>query len=352
MQGKTLNESAAELLRAGRSFALAVIVSQDGSTPRESGSKMLILPESIVGTIGGGSTEAAVMERGREDLRAGRAFRFVQFDMSGQNNSDAEPICGGSTEVLIARIDASDAMNLAVFEAAVKAEREGIPAWMYYIADENEGAACPFQLAVNVGGEITGKLHGAEKRLRYLMSSPLHAAIHGEKADGVRYIADEIGALSVMYLFGAGHVSMEVARLAVGLGFRTVVFDDRAEYANEQRFPGCEVVVLEDFRKIPNLPAGPNTYILIITRGHAHDRTVLRWALGKSAGYIGMIGSRTKREATYKSLEAEGFSMEKMRDVACPIGLSIGAKTPAEIAVSIMAEIIQVRSGGGKEEKT
>ncbi len=110
-------------------------------------------------------------------------------------------------------------------------------------------------------------------------------------------------------------------------------------------------MVLEDFYNIPDLPAGPDTYILIITRGHAHDKTVLRWALGKNAGYLGMIGSRTKRDATYRSLESEGVAKEKLRDVACPIGLSIGAKTPAEIAVSIMAEIIQVRSGGGKEEK-
>jgi xanthine dehydrogenase accessory factor len=236
MLGKSLNESACELLRTGRSFVLAVIVEQDGSTPRESGAKMLILPESIAGTIGGGPTEGAVMSLAREDLRAEKSFRFVSFDMSGKDQSDAEPICGGSTEVLIARIDASDETTLAVFEAAVKAEREGIPAWMYYIADENEGAACPFQLAVNLGGEIIGKLYGNEKRLRYLMSSPLHAAMHGEKADGVRYIADEVGLTSVMYLFGCGHVSVEVARLAVGLGFRTVVFDDRAEYANEQRF--------------------------------------------------------------------------------------------------------------------
>jgi xanthine dehydrogenase accessory factor len=137
----------------------------------------------------------------------------------------------------------------------------------------------------------------------------------------------------------------------VGLGFWTVVFDDRAEYANEQRFPGCEIVVLDDFRRLPELAVGDNTYILIITRGHAHDKTVLRWALGKDAKYLGMIGSRTKRDATYNSLEKEGFSMEKMRDVACPIGLPIGARTPAEIAVSIMAEVIQVRCGLGKERR-
>ncbi len=250
---------------------MAVIISQDGSTPRESGSKMLILPESIVGTIGGGPTEGAVIALGRENLRDGRAFRFVRFDMSGKNNSDEEPICGGSSEVLIARIDASDEMNLAVFEAAVKAEREGIPAWMYYIADENDGAACPFQLAVNVGGEITGKLHGSEKRLRYLMSSPLHAAVHGEKADGVRYIADAVGSLSVMYLFGAGHVSVEVARLAVGLGFGRG-FRRPGGVCVEQRFPCCDVDVWRISVNPCSHPQAktPNSSS---SRGHAHDRT-------------------------------------------------------------------------------
>ncbi len=351
MLNQTIHESAVELLRTGRSFVLAMIISQEGSTPRESGAKMLILPKEITGTIGGGPTEGAVMQAARKLLREGGPVLVLDFDMSGANSADAEPICGGSTEVLIARIGAEDESNLTVFEAAMRAEREGIPSWLYYIVDENAGAACPFQMAINVNGELLGRLEGNEKYFRYLMSSPLHVAMHGEKANGVRFIAERVGALDIMYLFGGGHVSVEVARLAVGLGFRTVVFDDRAEYANEQRFPGCEIIVLEDFRRLPELPVGDNTYILIITRGHAHDKTVLRWALGKEAKYLGMIGSRTKRDMTYSALEKEGFSMEKMRDVACPIGLPIGARTPAEIAVSILAEVIQVRCGLGKERR-
>ena len=351
MSQLTLCEEAVRLLRQGIGFAYAVIIAQDGSTPRESGAKMLVLPDSIVGTIGGGPMEGSVMATARKLLVDGRTMTVERYDMSGTPDANTDCICGGANEVLIARVDAADPMNLAVFEAAAKAEYVGIPAWLYYVIDENEGAEQPFTLAANVGGEITGRLHGNEKRMRYLMSSPLHAAVHGEKSDGVRYVADAVGMLSVMYLFGGGHVSVEVARLAVNLGFRVTVVDDRDEFANEQRFPGCDCVVLDDFRDMPNFQTGGGTYLLIITRGHAHDRTVLEWALKKEAKYVGMIGSHIKRDATYKALLAEGYDRDRLRAVACPIGNAIGAKTPAEIAVSIMAELIQVRNLGKIEDK-
>jgi xanthine dehydrogenase accessory factor len=138
-------------------------------------------------------------------------------------------------------------------------------------------------------------------------------------------------------------VSQEVAKLAVGTGFNVTVVDDRAEYANASRFPDCRCVVVEDFTKLPDFPVDESSYVIIMTRGHSYDRDVLRWALGKSPRYLGRIGSRSKRDATYKALEKEGFSMEKMLAVKCPVGLPINAETPAEIAVSIMAEVIAER---------
>jgi xanthine dehydrogenase accessory factor len=341
----SIYQSAAELLRRGVGFAYAVIILQDGSTPRESGAKMLILPDRIVGTIGGGPMEGSVMAEARKLLRDGGAMRLVQYDMSGRGNAEDDPICGGLNEVFIARIDAGSPSGLAVFEAAARAEQDGIPAWMYYVIDENEGAEAPCLITVNVDGEIVGELRGNEKKLRYMMESPLRTAVHGESRDGVRYVADRVGSISVMYIFGGGHGSLEIARLAQGLGFRVVVLDDREEFANTQRFPGCETMVLEDFRHIPDFPVGGNTYLVIVTRGHAHDRVTLQWALGKKPKYTGMIGSRVKRDQTYKSLEEAGWDRALLDAVHCPIGLAIGAKTPAEIAVSIMAEIIQIKNG-------
>jgi len=349
MSELTLNAAAVQLLRDKKTFAYAVIVSQNGSTPRENGAKMLILPDSIAGTIGGGPMEGAVMARARQMLADGTPMHLEHYDMSGSGDpDDLDSICGGDCEVLIALIAPTE-LSLAVFEAAAHAETAGIPAWLFYVLDEAPGAETPFLLAANVDGQIIGLPDSRknDKKLLHLLSTPLHAAVHGENADGKRVIADAVGMLSVMYLFGGGHVSVEVARLAVNLGFRVTVMDDREEFANSTRFPGCRCIVLDDFDHIPELPCGKGTYVLIITRGHAHDRTVLEWALRRSPEpkYLGMIGSRIKRDATYESLAKEGYDMAKMRAVACPIGLEIAAKTPAEIAVSIMGEIIQVRAG-------
>ncbi len=341
----SLNRSAVELLERGEDFAYAVIIAQEGSTPRENGTKMLILPESIVGTIGGGPMEFTVINAGRKMLAEKGTMSVIRYDMSGNTeNPDEDCICGGICEVMLVRIAAEDPANLAVFREAARAELEGLPAWLYYILDENEGAKDPFVLAINVDGRVTGDLHGRDAALGHLLESPLLAAVHGEKNDGTRMVSDRVGALNVMYLFGGGHVSLEVARLAVGLGFRVVVFDNLEEFANPARFPGCEVEVLEDFSRIPDLPVGGGTYVLIITRGHANDRVVLQWALDRNPRYIGMIGSRVKRDATYARLESEGYDRAKMEAVHCPIGLSINAKTPAEIAVSVMAEIIQIKN--------
>jgi len=149
------------------------------------------------------------------------------------------------------------------------------------------------------------------------------------------------------FLFGAGHVSQQLAKLTQMVEFRTVVLDDRAEFANQDRFPGADKVhVLDRFENaFSGLSPDSNSFIVILTRGHSHDRTVLAQALRTQAGYIGMIGSHRKRDTIYQSLRDEGFTKADLDRVHCPIGLDIGGETPEEIAVSIVAEMIEVRSG-------
>ncbi|MFW6373912.1 MAG: XdhC family protein, partial [Thermodesulfobacteriota bacterium] len=149
------------------------------------------------------------------------------------------------------------------------------------------------------------------------------------------------------FLFGAGHVSRQLAKLTQMVEFRTVVLDDRSEFANRDRFPGVDQVhVLDRFENtFSGLSTDSNSFIVILTRGHSHDRTVLAQALRTQAGYIGMIGSHRKRDTIYRSLRDEGFTTADLDRVHCPIGLDIGGETPEEIAVSIVAEMIEVRSG-------
>jgi len=147
--------------------------------------------------------------------------------------------------------------------------------------------------------------------------------------------------VSELLLFGAGHVAQSVAKIAAMAGFEVTVVDDREAYANRERFPSAANVVVAEFDKaLKNVSPRENSYIVIVTRGHRDDMRILRWAVATTARYVGMIGSRRKVAALYKELEKEGISATAFERVNAPVGLEIGAVTPEEIAVAIVAELI------------
>lgn len=145
----------------------------------------------------------------------------------------------------------------------------------------------------------------------------------------------------VLYLFGAGHVATNVYKVARVAGFDVIVVDDREAYANRERFPDAREVIAEDFEQaMSRLMPTESSYVVIVTRGHRDDMRVLRWAVQTPARYIGMIGSKRKVISIYKELEREGLAPELFDRVMAPVGLEIGAVTPEEIAVSVVAEMI------------
>lgn len=152
--------------------------------------------------------------------------------------------------------------------------------------------------------------------------------------------------VQTLYLFGAGHVSVNVYRVACMVGFEVVVIDDRDSYANRERFPEAKDIYSEDFeRTLSQLAPNHSSYLVIVTRGHRDDMRILRWAVETQAKYIGMIGSQRKIIAIYKQLRQDGIAAEKLARVYAPVGLEIGAITPEEIAISIVAEMIAIRRG-------
>jgi xanthine dehydrogenase accessory factor len=152
--------------------------------------------------------------------------------------------------------------------------------------------------------------------------------------------------VQTLYLFGAGHVSVNVYCGARMAGFEVVVVDDRESYANRERFPEAKDVYADDFEQVlSQLAPNYSSYLVIVTRGHRDDMRVLRWAVETPAKYIGMIGSERKVIAIYKQLDKEGISPEKLARVYAPIGVDIGAITPEEIAIAIVAEMIAIRRG-------
>jgi len=147
-----------------------------------------------------------------------------------------------------------------------------------------------------------------------------------------------------LYVFGAGHVSVNLYRIARSAGFDVTVVDDRESYANRERFPEAKEVIAEDFEQaMARLAPNESSYIVIVTRGHRDDMRVLRWAVQTPARYIGMIGSKRKTITIFRELTEEGIAAELFERVHAPVGLDIGAVTPEEIAVAITAELIAVR---------
>jgi xanthine dehydrogenase accessory factor len=155
---------------------------------------------------------------------------------------------------------------------------------------------------------------------------------------------------ALLYIFGAGHVAYSLYQIAQIAGFDITVVDDRDAYANRERFPTARDVIAEDFdQACEKLQISESAYIVIVTRGHRDDMRVLRWAVSTPARYIGMIGSKRKVITIYKELEKEGIPLETFANVHAPVGLDIGAITPEEIAVSIVAEMVAVRRNAQPE---
>jgi xanthine dehydrogenase accessory factor len=146
------------------------------------------------------------------------------------------------------------------------------------------------------------------------------------------------------FIFGGGHVSKSISRVATLAGFSTSIVDNREAFANRERFPEAEATYAEEYEDVfPRLPVNSSSYLVIVTRGHRDDMRVLRWAVSTPAKYIAMIGSKRKTIAVVKELEKEGLPREAFQRVFAPMGLEIGAESPEEIAISVVAEMIAVR---------
>ena len=155
---------------------------------------------------------------------------------------------------------------------------------------------------------------------------------------------------AVLYVFGAGHVAMNLNKVASNAGFDVTIVDDRETYASRERFPDAKEIVTDDFdHAMSHLTPSESSYIVIVTRGHRDDMRVLRWAVQTPARYIGMIGSKRKTIAIFRELTQEGLSPDLFNRVHAPVGLDIGAVTPEEIAVAITAELIGTRRNVERE---
>lgn len=347
-----------ELLQKGKKVVLARIIRQQGSTPRDVGTRCLILEDgSLMGTIGGGLLEHQVLERAKALFQTGDSA-IVRFDLAGDDAAGTEMLCGGAVDVYLEPLFPENRAAVRLLDRCSTLIVEGLRGAMLTVVSEGIGymeESC--RLLVEEDGTTTGeisafsrdgtdpmKIDPATINLKKILETEISILVETGKSRQPVFV-EPVRPFDTLYLFGAGHIARVLATLAGMVGFRVVVIDDRCEFANKGRFPTAVDILVTPFAEAFNrIRINTSSYITIISRGHTHDLDILRESLETNSAYIGMIGSRRKRDVIYRSLIQEGVSKERLDRVHSPIGLDIGAETPEEIAVSIIAELIRERA--------
>ena len=342
-----IHQAVVDFADAGRPFALAVVLAAEGSTPRQAGTKALIdSGGEIRGTIGGGLVEAETQRRAVEAIRAKRPLVF-DFVMEGAGAQDDRPICGGRMRILI---DPTAAGQRAVYAQAAGARRRrerGVLLTAVRLGAVPRVAVAWFaQESVPADVGFPG---GEAIRAAVAGEAPTHFVQDPSPAGPrLEVLVEPLIPPPVLVIAGGGHIGQALALQAGLVGFDVVVIDDRSEFADAALFPPGTVTRCGDIaRELATLPAAGDTYVVVVTRGHRHDKEALAACIRKPAAYLGMIGSRRKVALIRKDLAESGAAAEEeLRRVYAPIGLDIGAETVPEIAASIVAQLIAVRRKG------
>ncbi len=341
-----LNQHIVDCLAEGNAFAVATIITNKGSTPRTAGSKMVVLKDKTIhGTIGGGLVEAMVIDACL-DLMDQNRCSIREFSLDNELKDGLDMVCGGALAVLIETF-MPDNNLINLFQTLVDLEKKGKKGFLVSkIEGFSKSDFIMHKCLVLPDGKTVGNNMLPKSLFDAILDNKFYSAspvIHNQDLE--EFIIETILPQDCIYILGAGHVGLQLAKIAHITGFQTVIIDDREEFANHQRFPHArDVHAVKHFsHAFDNLAIDKNSYIVILTRGHLHDQNVLEAALNTKPAYIGMIGSRTKRDKIYANLEKKGISKKRLEKIYAPIGIKIKAQTPEEIAVSIMGEIIRKR---------
>jgi xanthine dehydrogenase accessory factor len=336
--------------------ALATIISRTGSAPRAVGAQYLVRQDgSSVGSIGGGCVEAEVWQRAQDTLEKGRGS-ILRFNLTAEQLAEGGLICGGNIDILIEPLTGG---SLEIYEEIRKIKQKGGSAILVTLVsvDGVVPQGEDSKALIKPSGEKTGSLLGG-KELEEELRGNIEILVKEKKSNlvtvetgsvessrkRVEVLLEPILSEPTVYLFGAGHVSQQIAPLAKRVQFRVVVIDDREIFANRERFPDADEILVSEFETcFQQLSIDESSYVVIVTRGHLYDGFVLEQAVKTRSRYIGMIGSKKKIHILYQNLMKKGIPKETLERVYAPIGLDINSETPEEIAVSIVAQLIQVR---------
>jgi xanthine dehydrogenase accessory factor len=346
-------------LEAKEQLALATIINRVGSAPREAGAKYLVKKDgTTVGSIGGGCVEADVWQEARKSMEKGEG-KVLHFNLTSEQLAEGGLICGGNIDIFLEplRVD-----FLNIYREAIKARQRGetgilatvilvdgvfpkMEGVKEFIKASGEKAGSLF-----VGKEVEERIFGEAERVLG-QKKPAVLVLNSEGAGcpwkKSEILLEPIFSEPTVYIFGAGHISQQLVPLVKKVHFKVVVIDDREMFANRERFPEADEVIVTEFEEaFEQLTIDQSSYIVIVTRGHLYDGLILGKAVKTDAHYIGMIGSKKKIQTLYQNLLKKGISRGVLDRVHAPIGLDIHSETPEEIAVSIAAQLIKERRRG------
>jgi xanthine dehydrogenase accessory factor len=343
---------------SGETFGLATVVNTFRSAPRDPGAALAVSDGEVVGSVSGGCVEGAVYELAQEVCQTGRPV-LQTYGISEDTAFDVGLTCGGIIELFVEPVNRERFPGLGDVAAAI---RDEVPV---AVATVIAGPGMLGARRVIQAGTATGSL-GAGDRLdeavdddvRGMLAQGLtgvrHYGEHGERRlDDLSLFVQSFAPPPRMLVFGAIDFAAAVARAGKFLGYRVTVCDARPIFATHARFPDADEVVVDwPHRYLAQTPIDPRTVICVLTHDPKFDVPLLEVALRTPAGYIGAMGSRRTHEDRLARLREVGLTEDELGRLRSPIGLDLGARTPEETAVSVAAELIQLRWGGSGQPLT
>jgi xanthine dehydrogenase accessory factor len=336
-------------LAAGQRVALATVISVAGSAPRDVSAAMAVAEDGeVAGSVSGGCVEPAVIEEGMRAIRTGRP-KLLQFGISEAQNVERIGLsCGGEIRVFVERLH-----DLEPLLDALNNERPMARVLVISAQGESADAVGKFVL-VEDGGVAQGDLGISELSERVTTDArdllrggnSFTRAYKLENGDQIEVFIAAYAPPPTLIIVGAGHISIPLTKMAKVLGYRVVVADARATFATRERFPEADELFVEwPDEAMARLPLTSATSVAVLTHDDKFDVPALKVALKSSASYVGAIGSRGTREQRDARLREAGVTDEEIARIHGPIGMSIGARSPEEIALSILAEVVATRHG-------
>ena len=332
----------------GKPIAIATVITVVGSAPRTVGATLaLTAAGDIAGSVSGGCVEPAVIEAGLKTLRTGQP-KLLSYGITEEQNVEQIGLsCGGEIQVFVERL-----ANLEPLAAAFHAERPIVRA-IVIAAPEGSGATPGANVLVPEQGELVGSIGSvvldmavagkARELLRNGESALATVEVEGQPA---RVFFEVYAPEPSLVIIGAGHITIPLSRLAKALDYRVTVVDPREAFATRERLPDADEILLEwPDEALAHLPLSSATAVAVLSHDDKFDVPALTAALNSPAGYVGAIGSRGTRERRDRRLREAGVTDEQIARIHGPIGLDIGAQTPEEIALAILAQIVAARRG-------